>query len=215
MESIVELRSTGVRLGGQPVLAEIDVIVAPGEAIGIVGPNGSGKTTLLRLIATLVRPSSGGGHVLGEDILGPGVRNVRKEIGFISHQPAVLDELTLEENLVHFARLSGIHDASVGKALAVVGLDGSSGRRVVDASHGMKRRLEVAWLLIRKPRVLLLDEAKSGLDGPAQDLIDALVSLTVGRGGAVASVSHDRHHLAGVEFTTTYRIDDGRLQPQG
>jgi ABC-type multidrug transport system ATPase subunit len=139
---------------------------------------------------------------------------VRKEIGFISHQPALIDELTLEENLVHFARLSGVHDGSVGKALGVVGLDRSAGRRVVDSSHGMKRRLEVAWLLIRKPRLLLLDEAKSGLDGPAQDLIDALVSLTVGRGGAVASVSHDRQHLAGVEFTTTYHITNGRLRAQ-
>lgn len=213
MESIFELRSVGVRLGGQPILEDINLVVSPGEAVAIVGPNGSGKTTLLRLVATLIRPATGDGAILGQGLLGAGVRDIRPHIGLISHQPALLDELTLEENLTHFARLSGVESTSVERALTVVGLDRAGNRRGAASSYGMKRRVEVAWLLISKPKLLLLDEAKSGLDGPAQELIDALVNLTIERGGAIASVSHDRQHLAGSQFKATYQIDNGRLRP--
>lgn len=211
MDSLVDLNSVGVRLGGQQVLQNINLSVSPGTGIGIVGPNGSGKTTLLRLLGTLVGPSIGDGHILGSHLTSAEVRKVRSRIGLISHQPALIEELTLQENLTHFARLSGTSSESLHKAVHVVGLENAIGRKVSESSFGMRRRLEVAWLLAARPKLLLLDEAKSGLDQGAQELIDALVALTLERGGAVVSVSHDEEHLAGAAFTSRYRLVGGTL----
>ncbi len=212
MQPLVELRSIGVSLGGQPILRDVDLEISAGQSVGIVGPNGSGKTTLLRLIATLVRPSSGVGSVLGEDLSSPAVRVNRRAIGLISHQPSLIDELSLEENLTHFVKLTGFSMEGVDKSFSVVGLEKARHLRVSAASYGMKRRLEVAWLLIAKPQLLLLDEAKSGLDDTAQELIDALVTLTIERGGSVVSVSHNPQHLAGSQFGPVRRLEQGRIQ---
>lgn len=212
MEPLVDLKSVSVSLGGQQIFRALDLTIDSGAAIGIVGPNGSGKTTLLRVLATLVRPSSGGGQILGRTIGTPDVRLVRSDIGLISHQPALIDELSLGENLDHFARLTGADRNSLDRAVQVVGLERAVDRKASEASFGMKRRLETAWLLVTRPRLLLLDEAKSGLDQDAQELIDALVGLTIDRGGAVASVSHDHEHLAGSRFLYRYRIAAGQLE---
>lgn len=212
MGPLVELRSVGVTLGGRPVIEKVDLTIEPGQAIGVVGPNGSGKTTLLRLIATLIRPSSGHGSVMGHDLLSPRIRHARREIGFISHAPSLLEELTLEENLGHFVKLTGADEEGIDKAFGVVGLENARSRRVSECSYGMKRRLEVAWLLMAKPRLVLLDEAKSGLDSEAQALIDAVVDLTVERGGGVASVSHDKEQLDASRIAPIHQIQHGTLK---
>ncbi len=212
MEDLVDLNSVSVDLGGQSILHGVNLAIAQGTAIGVIGPNGSGKTTLLRLIATLIRPSSGDGHILGHRLGTPAVRLARSEIGLISHHPALIEELSLGENLRHFGRLTGTPGESLNKAMEVVGLERAANRRAGDASFGMKRRLESAWLLVAHPRLLLLDEAKSGLDQDAQELIDALVNLTIERGGSVVSVSHDHEHLAGTHFVSRYRIAAGQLE---
>lgn len=188
---VINLDKTGVSLGGTPVLHGLDLTLEEGQVMGVVGPNGSGKTTLLRLIATLVAPSSGAGEVLGSALGTSEVYEIRGDIGLISHQPAVIPELTLEENLVHSIRLVGADEARVKNALRVVGLDGAGSRRGTDSSFGMMRRVEVARLLITQPRLLLLDEALAGLDEEAQELIGALVQRTTSDGGAAVLVSHD------------------------
>lgn len=212
MAPLVELKSAGLSLGRRPIIEDVSFSIEAGETVGVIGPNGSGKTTLLRVVATLIRPTSGDGAVLGRDLLSPRIREVRPEIGLISHHPALLPELTVEENLTHFTNLTGNQSGGIDRALAAVGMSDARSRLVSACSYGMQRRLEVAWLLMAKPKVLLLDEAKSGLDVSAQGLIDALVELTVNRGGAVISVSHDSGQLGGPTFTRILGLEHGRLQ---
>jgi heme exporter protein A len=208
----VELTSVGLSLGGRPILADLDLFLERGRALAIVGPNGSGKTTLLRVVATLLRPTAGGGRVLGANVLTSEVTSVRPSIGLISHAPALIDELTLEENLEHFSRVSGHSFEACLKGLEVVGLERARSRRAGESSFGMRRRAEIAWLLASKPRLLLLDEARTGLDSEAQELIGALVETTLARDGAVIGVSHEASQLTG-HFTSTRKLVAGRLAP--
>ncbi len=208
------LESVGVSLGGRRVLADIDLELAPGAAVGIVGPNGSGKTTLTRVVATLVHIEQGSSRILGRDPRDGNARAIRRRIGLIGHQPSLLPELTLGENLDHLARLAGLDRSRVATALDVVGLGGAAGVRASAASFGMQRRAEIAHLLMRRPDLLILDEAASGLDESARDLIGALSESVRSRDGGIVMVSHER---AVVESTcdTVMTLAAGRLGGPG
>ncbi|HJQ76908.1 MAG TPA: heme ABC exporter ATP-binding protein CcmA [Acidimicrobiia bacterium] len=210
MASIVDFDRVGVSLGGRPVLRDLHFELGPGESLGISGPNGSGKTTLVRTAATLTRPDRGTLSVLGAESTGPHLISVRRSIGMIGHQPALIGELTLAENLDHVARLAGLDPGRVMNALDVVGLAGAAERRAEDCSFGMRRRVEIAHLLLTRPLLLLLDEAASGLDDQARDLIVALLDSVLGRGGAAIVVSHDTRHLQSL-CARLMRLDSGRL----
>jgi ABC-type multidrug transport system ATPase subunit len=208
---LVQLSKVGVSLGGKPVLRDIDFVLKPGQVMGISGLNGSGKTTLLRILSTLLRIREGSGVVLDANIDSNDVFIVRPLIGMIGHKPALIGELTLHENLLHVARLTGVEEKKVGAVLAVVGLDEASDRRADASSFGMQRRIEVAHLLLTRPRLLLLDEATSGLDSSARDLIAALTERVVGDGGGVVTVSHDQARLA-ESCDKTMSLTEGRLE---
>jgi heme exporter protein A len=211
VEPVAHFDEAGVSLGGRPVLRGLDLVVAPREIVGISGPNGSGKTTLIRTAATLTTPDRGSVTILGKDSRGRDLGATRRSIGMIGHSPGLIGELTLGENLDHVARLAGIERARVGRALEVVGLGEVAGRRAETSSFGMRRRVEIARLLLTRPRLLLLDEAASGLDEAARQLIDALVESVCAREGACIVVSHDRAHLDGL-CTRVASLADGKLE---
>lgn len=210
MASIVAFEGVGVSLGGRPVLRDLDFEVGPGESLGVYGPNGAGKTTLVRTAATLTRPDMGNLSLFGSEPGHEDMRAVRASIGLIGHQPALIPGLTLAENLEHVARLSGIDPDRVLRALDVVGLSGAADRPAENCSFGMRRRVEIAHLLLTRPRLLLLDEASSGLDESARDLISALLRSVLERGGAAIVVSHDRGYLADL-CGWTITLESGRL----
>jgi ABC-type multidrug transport system ATPase subunit len=198
-------------LGGRRVLHHVDLSLAPGASIGIVGPNGSGKTTLVRTLATLTSIDHGRLTLFGSAVTSRTAPRVRRSIGLIGHQPALVPELTLVENLTHVARLAGIDTERVGKAIEVVGLEGAAERRASASSFGMRRRAEIAHILLTKPGLLLLDEAASGLDEAARGLIAALISSVRRREGGVIVVSHDHSQLETLT-DSVLEIRGGRLE---
>ena len=211
MTRLVELNGAGVSLGGRPVLRDIDFVLESGQVAGISGPNGSGKTTALRALASLTRIDTGAGSLLGADLTSDEIFEVRESVAMIGHLPALIGELSLSENLLHAVRLRGIDPAPVARVLEIVGLTNAESFRARTVSFGTQRRLEVARALLVNPKLLLLDEALSGLDAEAQGLIDALVERTCARGGGVVMVSHDPAQLK-KRADSAHRIKGGRME---
>ena len=196
MDPLVDLRDVEVSLGGRPVLKKVNLSLRPGQRVGVSGANGSDKTTLIRTLATLLSPSAGEGEVLGVSLSSSDLAPARTRIGMIGHAPSLIPELTLRENLLHLTKLGGLDTKRVEPALDVVGLSDVADRGADAASFGMSRRVEFAHVMLRRPTLLLLDEAMGGLDESAQQLVGAVADSCVERGGGVAMVSHDAQHLA-------------------
>jgi len=207
---IVELQGVGVRFGTVDVLKNVSLDICRGEIVGVTGANGSGKTTLLRVLATLIRPHSGQGQILGKPIGSGETAAVRGRIGLLGHTAALYPELTLAENLRFASRMTGVDEARADLVLAAVGLQGASDRRLDQCSNGMQRRADIARLLVSMPELLLLDEPHAGLDRAAADLVEAAAREVAGRNGAVVIVSHDTHLMQPL-VDRMWRIDEGEL----
>ncbi|MGH8928397.1 MAG: heme ABC exporter ATP-binding protein CcmA [Acidimicrobiia bacterium] len=191
MSRLVELQNVAVAVDLTPIISSVSLHVEEGECLAIQGPNGAGKTTLLRIIATLLVPTGGTGTVLGARLGTGQVRAVRHQIGLAGHIPALAGPLTLLENLLLVAHLTGRTEADATSALDRVGLAGAAARPADRCSHGMRRRTDLARLFLHPPRLLLLDEPNAGLDESAQPLIDDLIGKIRAGGGGAVLVSHD------------------------
>ncbi|HJW84509.1 MAG TPA: heme ABC exporter ATP-binding protein CcmA [Anaerolineae bacterium] len=173
-------------------LRGLDFSVAAGEFVSLLGPNGAGKTTLLRILATLSRPTHGTVSIAGHT-LPRGADDVRRQIGFLSHQPLLYGELTAEENLRFFAKMYNLDESGprIDALLDQVDLAERRRDRVRTFSRGMQQRLAIARALLHDPRVVLLDEPFTGLDPDASDQLSAtLRGLQDGR-RAVVMTTHD------------------------
>ncbi|MFF3913494.1 ATP-binding cassette domain-containing protein [Streptomyces sp. NPDC001852] len=153
------------RFGAVHALRGLDLAVAEGSVCGLLGPNGAGKTTAVRLLTTLLRPDAGSARVAGHDL----VRDpdaVRRRIAVTGQYASVDGDLTGRENLRLFARLHRVRGPA-GRAdqlLERFGLTEAADRRASTYSGGMRRRLDLAASLVRRPDVLFLDEPTTGLD---------------------------------------------------
>jgi ABC-2 type transport system ATP-binding protein len=142
------------------------------EIFGLLGPNGAGKTTLIHILATLLKPTTGGAVVNGYDVLHNATK-VRESIGVVFQAPSSDDILTGYENLKIHALLYGIPRATrekrISEVLKLVGLEGRKNDQVKKYSGGMRRRLEIARGLLHHPKVLFLDEPTLGLDPQSRE----------------------------------------------
>lgn len=139
--------------------------VAVGEVFGFLGHNGAGKTTTIQMLITLAQPSSGTARVAGFDILADPAK-VRQNIGYVPENVRLYDRMTATENLLFFARLSGIANPAARVAEVLTALDATAlgPRRVGSFSKGMRQRIGLAQAILHRPKVLFLDEPTSGLD---------------------------------------------------
>ena len=162
-----------------------------GECVALLGPNGAGKTTLLKIIAGLLRPTSGEVEFSEDESPWIGPRQ-RSAIGFLSPHDHFFDPLTAKENLLFFHSLYGKHQnqGAIEEVLNQVGLLSRADVPVASLSSGMKCRLAIAkWILLR-PRLLLVDEPYGTLDADGTKLLDDYFSRLCQEGGIVLLATH-------------------------
>ena len=139
----------------------------PGRIVGLLGPNGAGKTTTLRMIATMLKPTSGSIMVSNYDTVTEG-QAVRGEIGFMTGQTALYDRLTPTEMVKYIADLHGMDDKSFqkrkDKIFSMLDMNSFADRRIARLSTGMKQKTSIARTIIHNPAVMIFDEPTSGLD---------------------------------------------------
>lgn len=169
------------RYGEQAALRGVGFEAAVGELLAVIGPNGAGKTTLLSILAGIVNADDGE------------VRLPRGEVGWVPQQAALYRRLTVEENLLLFARLEKREDprASVEEMLELSGLEERRGEIVARLSGGNQQRINIAIGLLSRPVVLLLDEPSVGLDPRQRARLWEFVSALAGRGTTVIFSTHD------------------------
>ena len=191
MVSIVSLQGVVALLGRFPALAGADLEVGESEIVLVQGPNGAGKSTLLRVCAGLLRIESGRAEVLGHDLVADRAA-VRRSVGLLGHDTALYDDLTVEENLRFWARASSIDDEAVPAALDRLGVaERLRDVAVRNLSAGQRRRTALAAVVVRRPRLWLLDEPHSGLDQGGRDLIDQVILDAASAGATVMLASHE------------------------
>lgn len=177
------MRATGIvkRFGEREALRGVSLQAAPGELVAVIGPNGAGKTTLLSILAGISKPDEGK------------VDSPNGEVGWVPQQAALYRRLTVEENLLLFARLEGHEDprASTEEMLELTGLRERRGEIVARLSGGNQQRINIAIGLLSRPAVLLLDEPSVGLDPRQRARLWEFVSALADRGTTVIFSTHD------------------------
>ncbi|BEL06543.1 multidrug efflux ABC transporter ATP-binding protein LieA [Actinoplanes sichuanensis] len=182
------------------VLRGVDLAVARGSIVALLGSNGAGKTTLVRILATLLKADGGTAYVNGFEVAADGA-DVRRSISLTGQFAAVDEVLTGRENLVMVARLRHLDrpGAVADELLRRFSLVEAGGRRAVTYSGGMRRRLDIAMSLIGEPPVIFLDEPTTGLDPEARlEVWQAVKELAAGGTTVLLTTQHleEAEHLA-------------------
>jgi len=193
MTSVIETRGLTKRYGRFVAVDHIDLEIGKGEVFGLLGPNGSGKTTTILLLLGLTEPSEGSVRVNGLDPLRQPLA-VKSSVGYLPDQVGFYDNLSARENLAYSARLMGLESAEaakrIGDALARVRLEDVADKRVGAYSRGMRQRLGLAEVIMKRAEIAILDEPTGGLDPQStQELLD-LIETLAGEGMTIVLSSH-------------------------
>ena len=188
--ALVESHALTRAFGARQAVAGVDLAVDAGECLALFGPNGAGKTTLLRLLAGLLRPTSGTATIGGVAL--PGGAAARAQVGLISHQSMLYPALTARENVTFSARLHGVRapGEAAMRALASLRVADRADTPVRALSRGLQQRVSVARALVHDPRVLLLDEPFTGLDDSGASALTETLATLARSGAAVLLVTH-------------------------
>lgn len=180
---MIEVRGLVKSIGPQEILRGIDLAVAKGETLVIIGRSGGGKSVLLKNLIGLMQPDAGEIWIDGENIIGLGERKlaaIRQKVGILFQGGALFDSMTVEENIAFPLHEAGernpkIIDGKVREMLEVIELEGEQNKMPVNLSGGMKKRVGLARSIIRRPSCVLYDEPTAGLDPVVSDSINRLI----------------------------------------
>jgi putative ABC transport system ATP-binding protein len=220
MDALIQLSDVTKRYdsAGQPALDQVQLRVAPGEAVAVMGPSGSGKSTLLNLIAGLDRPTSGTVIVAGEriDALSEtgAARFRRRHVGLIFQFFNLLDDLTVADNVVLPAQLAGVPRAKAraraGELLAALRIERHRDAYPGRLSGGERQRVAIARALVNRPALLLADEPTGALDTATGEEIGELLLDLNRTGQSLILVTHDPG-LAALYTSRTIHLVDGHV----
>lgn len=213
---LLELRHLVKSFGGVLAVAGASLELAEGQLLALIGPNGCGKTTLFNLVTGIERPEAGSIRLAGREIGGlPPQARARLGIGRTFQVPGVLAALSARENLEVAATAAGRPRAEVAEALEQAGLGAVAERAAGTLPHGQQQRLELAMVLLQRPRLLLLDEPTAGLElGESLAVAARLRRLVAAEGVAALVVEHDLAFVRalGAEVAVMLR---GRIAARG
>jgi heme ABC exporter ATP-binding subunit CcmA len=188
---VVRLVNAVVMSRGFPLLSGVDLEIERGSLNVVTGANGAGKTSLLRLLGGLDSLTTGEGIVAGVDLVEGDLRLLRRRVGWLGHEGSFYADLSVRENLVFAARALMRPVDDVESALERVGLSHRVDTITKQLSAGQRRRLGLAWLLVRRPEIWLLDEPYATLDDAGREFFDQLMSDVLHGGATVVVSAHD------------------------
>jgi len=188
---IVEVAELTRAFGTRRALAGVTFSLGRGECLALFGPNGAGKTTLLRVLAGLLRPSSGSARVSGIQL--PGGALARSRVGLISHRTMLYEALSPRENVSFAARLYGVRDvnARVEDSLRRMSMLERGDAPVRSLSRGMQQGVSIARAMVHTPQLVLADEPYSGLDDGGARALTSLLGELRSAGTAIIVVTHN------------------------
>jgi ABC-2 type transport system ATP-binding protein len=190
---MIELRSLTKRYGTFTAVNNVDLDVPRGELFGFLGPNGAGKTTTLRMIAGILRPTSGSVRIAGIDLASQSTA-AKQKLGFIPDRPFIYEKLTGVEFLRFVAGLYGQSGPDVEKRgaelLALFDLEEWKDELVESYSHGMRQKLIISSAFVHKPEVIVVDEPMVGLDPKAAKTLKDLFREYTRRGNTIMMSTH-------------------------
>ena len=222
-EVAIQFEGVSKRLGRNEVLQSLDLDVARGESLVIIGRSGTGKSVLLKHVVGLMRPDRGTVRVNGVDVASLGEKellSLREQMGMLFQGGALFDSMTIGENVglalrEHTPLPEKQIEILVGEKLGLVGLTGSEGSRPSSLSGGMKKRAALARALALNPKIMLYDEPTTGLDPITSDVINRLIRRLQDRLKITSiAVTHDMrsaYHIA----DRIAMLHEGRIHAMG
>lgn len=219
MTDAATIRVEGVskRYGDAFAVREVDLALAPGECVAMVGHNGAGKSSLIKLMLGLTTPTAGSVRVLGGDPASAAASHIRQQVGFLPESVAFHPSMTGRETLDFYARLKKVTRDGNDALFDRVGLEPAAvKRRVGTYSKGMRQRLALAQALLGGPKVLFLDEPTTGLDPALRQSFYEIVRDLRDAGTTVLLCSHALTELEGqadrvVVMNRGRKVADGSL----
>ena len=204
----IRLKDVYKTMKGTQVLKGVNLTVEQGDIVGIRGINGSGKTMVLRAIAGLIRVD--GSVEIGGKKMEPG--ECPKDIGVLVEMPGFLPEFTGKKNLQLLGMLQeGVTEEDIEEAMNAVGLDPKDRRHYKKYSLGMKERLGIAQAILKKPKLILLDEPTNGIYSDGIQILEELLWRLKEAGSTIVVTSHDRDFLDAVT-SQCYEMKEGSLR---
>ena len=189
---MIEIKKLTKQADNKLILRGVDLSIKKGETVAILGPNGAGKSTFLKVLATLIKPTSGHVLVNGLDLKKNQIE-IKKLLGYLPHSSLLYDHYSPLENLVFFGNIYGVKDVEQKaiKLVKEVGLSFFLNEPVKNFSRGMIQRIAIARAIVHDPEVLLLDEPHTGLDQGAISILNNVIVSMKEKGATTLMVTHD------------------------